>query len=226
MSQEFSTLESRLGHKFRDQALLARALVHCSAGSEEGIADNETLEFLGDAVVGLATSNLLMSLFPELDEGDLSRRRAALVNGRQLASLGQDLGLGAWLKLGKGEEKSGGREKQSILAAVYEAVLGAIFLDAGFDTAQAAVKSHFGPRLEAAETLSEDPKSHLQELAQGLGTSLPVYATTAVSGPDHARHYEVKVSLEGRVLGQGQGPSLKVAEREAASRAIGRLAGG
>lgn len=213
-------LERRLGYAFSDRELLRTALTHRSHGVS-GRANNETLEFLGDAVVGLAVSAHLLRAWPAANEGRLSRRRAALVNAETLAAKGAALGLGPLLQLGRGEEKTGGRGKRSILAGTFEALLGAVFLDGGFVEADAVVARLFAsdiavePGAEAGEF-----KTRLQELAQRLFRATPQYAVLRESGPDHARHFESRVNVAGRVLGSGSGESKKVAEQEAARQAL------
>jgi ribonuclease-3 len=216
-------LEERFGHRFSDRALLERALVHRSASAETGAGDNETLEFLGDAVLDLAVSELLIRRHPEFDEGQLSRLRAAMVNARYLAQLARELDIGAFLKLGKGEQKSGGRDKESILSAAYEAVLGAVFFDGGYRAATRAVERQLGRAVDEARLHGLDPKTELQELLRQTAAAEPDYRVASVEGPDHARSYEVEVHVAGATVGRGKGPSRKSAEQEAARRAYATL---
>jgi ribonuclease-3 len=217
------TLEDRIGHAFGKPHLLALALVHRSALARAG-QNNEKLEFLGDAVLDLAISDLLMSRFPTADEGELSKRRAALVNARVLAAKAAALNLGAELRLGKGEEKSGGRKKVSILAAAFEAVIGAVYLDGGFGAAREVVSHHF--REDLARPGGESPidhKSRLQEITQQLFRETPSYALVQASGPDHDRAFVVEISIAGRLSGRGEGKSKKEAEQQAALEALAEI---
>ncbi len=216
-------LEERLGYLFARKALLEQALCHRSSDGRVG-AQNERLEFLGDAVVQIVVSDLLFRRWPEADEGALSRRRAALVNARVLAEKARSLRLGLALRLGRGEEKTGGREKDSILAGALEAVLGAVFLDGGFAAAQDVGRRLF--ETDVAEPIGGeqgDFKTRLQEIAQERLRSAPAYELLRASGPDHAKEFEVRVSLGGEVLGVGVGPSKKRAEQAAARAALERL---
>ncbi|RMF25606.1 MAG: ribonuclease III, partial [Deltaproteobacteria bacterium] len=201
-----------------------QALVHPSVDPEGG-RDNQRLEFLGDAVLGLIVGESLMRELPEVDEGTLSRLRAALVSADSLARLAVDLGLDERIRLGKGEEKTGGRSKTSILAACYEAVVGAIFLDGGYEAARRAVASHFGEDLWERARRHRDYKSALQELTQARYGSVPEYRMVDVSGPDHARRYRIEVIVEGKVCGVAEGGSRKRAEQRAAREAIEAIAG-
>jgi len=217
------TLEQALGHRFADPDLLERALAHGSLNSAPDVCDNETLEFLGDAVVSLAVSESLMRSHPEFDEGRLSRGRAALVSARGLAAVAEEIGLGRFLRLGKGEEISGGRLKTSILASCYEAVIGAVFLDAGYVTARDVVRRHMQSRLETSGAAYIDHKTQLQELVQARFKVTPTYRMLRVSGPHHARTYHTVAELNGETLGTGHGPSRKDAEQAAACEALKRL---
>jgi ribonuclease-3 len=217
------TLAERLGHVFRDFALLALALVHRSARGRAG-QNNEKLEFLGDAVLDLAISDLLMERFPNADEGELSKRRAALVNAGVLAAKAFAVDVGADLRLGKGEEKSGGRSKPSILAAAYEAIIGAVYLDGGFAAARDLVARHFAAELSPGTRDSPiDHKSRLQEVTQRLFHATPAYGLVAASGPDHARAFVVELRVGGKLYGRGEGRSKKEAEQRAALAALAEL---
>lgn len=218
-----SLLESRLGHRFVRPEHLTVALTHRSFSPEE--ANNETLEFLGDAVLALAVADLLMERFPRAREGDLSKMRAALVNAETLAQKARDLDLGPHLRLGKGEEKSGGREKESILAAAYEAVLGAVYLDGGYEAARRTIGAEFGVDVAAqlgAE--SRDYKTRLQEITQRLFRETPVYTLVEESGPDHEKLFVSEIAIAGRSCGRGVGRSKKMAEQAAAMTALATLA--
>lgn len=214
-------LQGRIGYRFSDQSLLDAALTHASALAEPGPRRMEQLEFLGDAVLGLVLGDLLLRQHPEATEGELSQYRAALANTQSLARKARWLGLQSALCLGRGEEKSGGREKESILAAAYEAVLGAIYLDGGCEAARACVASHFDVELRQRPRRARfDPKTALQELCQQRFGSLPRYVTVEQSGPDHARRFVVEVTLGERTLGRGSGRSKREAQREAARVAL------
>ncbi len=216
-------LQERVGHDFGDRKLLEQALVHPSLAPESG-GDNQRLEFLGDAVLGLVIGERLMQQLPDLDEGALSRLRAALVSADSLARLAVDLGLDERIRLGKGEEKTGGRAKTSILAACYEAVVGAIFLDGGYEAARRAVARHFGGDLRARARKYTDYKSALQELTQARYGAAPEYRTVDVRGPDHDRRYRIEVVVDGVVRGVAEGASRKKAEQHAARKAIDSIA--
>lgn len=226
-------LQELLGHRFRSVDLLHQALVHRSYAherSETGGGDNERLEFLGDAVLSLIISHMLLMKFPQADEGNLSRMRASLVNESRLAAIAADLGLGHLMRLGKGEEMSGGRAKPSILADAVEALLGAVYLDGGLDAAFRVVRRFFEEKLEqvAAEEdplrrLDKDFKTQLQEATQAKKRLVPQYDVEREEGPDHDKIFYVSVSLEGRVLARGMGKSKKAAEQDAARKALAAL---
>lgn len=216
--------EERIGYAFERPELLGLAFVHRSSVIRSK-PNNEKLEFLGDAVLDLAISDLLMERFPDADEGELSKRRAALVNAKVLAAKAAVLDLGASLRLGKGEEKSGGRAKASILAAVYEAVIGAIFLDGGYGPARAAVLRHFQTDLDRPPVGSPiDAKSRLQEITQRVFRETPTYTLAAEIGPDHDRAFTAELTVGGRVRGRGTGKTKKEAEQQAAEMALAALA--
>jgi len=217
-------LEELLEHAFSDVALLARALTHSSRAHEEGdaIGGNERLEFLGDAVLDLVTSELLMRRRPDAREGALSRARAAAVNQAALAECAHRLDLGRHVRLGRGEEQSGGREKPSILANVFEALLGALYLDGGLPAAARFIERHVGPALDSKRTVT-DAKTRLQELLQRRGLAAPEYALIRSEGPDHAREFSVQVQSGDDVLGKGSGRSKRAAEQAAARAALSLL---
>lgn len=224
MDDLHAALEERLGHRFADPTRLLVAVTHRSY--RPGAANNETLEFLGDAVLALAVSELLMCRFPGVREGDLSKRRAALVNAASLARKAEALGLGRWLRLGKGEERSGGRAKAKILAGAYEAVLGALHLDGGYEAARNAVAREFADDLAAcAGPAAEDFKTRLQELTQQRFREAPTYTLVEERGPDHAKQFVAELALGGRPLARGEGRTKKAAEQAAARRALERLTG-
>ncbi len=193
-------------------------------GADQG--SNERLEFLGDAVLDLLVSERLMEVNSGADEGTLSRARAQLVNTPALAGRARALELGCWLRLGKSEERSGGRDKESILANLFEAVLGAMYLDGGLGPVRSLVAREFGPDVAQAassECPPQDAKSRLQELLHTLGEPGPVYAITAECGPPHAREFDVEVSVGGQVLGLARARSKRAAEQGAAQGALRRL---
>jgi ribonuclease III len=214
----------RLGYRFKEPRHLQTALIHRSFASEQGkhfAVDNETLEFLGDAVLDLSVSYALFHRFPNLREGDLTRLRAALVNEGHLAVMAQGIGLGEHLLLGRGEEASRGRQKSSILASGYEAVLGAVFLDGGYEPAAAMIERQFDPWLSAEQqSLFIDSKSRLQELLQEKYNEAPVYILENEEGPAHRKLFTVSVRFRDVVLASGSAGSKKEAEQRAAALAL------
>lgn len=214
--------EARLGHDFRDLALLDAALTHRSASKR----NYERLEFLGDAVLSFAVAVLLYREYPQADEGDLSRYRAALVSGSTLADVATGLDLGAQLRMGSGELKSGGYRRSSILADALEAIFGAVYLDGGIAAASAVIERLFSARLAElpqAQAL-KDPKTRLQELLQGRSLRIPVYAVEDVSGEPHEHWFVASCEVEALGLReQGEGSSRRRAEQEAAERVLRRL---
>jgi ribonuclease-3 len=229
-ARDLDSLEAALGHRFGERVQLERALSHRSWANEQKGGprlDNEKLEFLGDAVLALVVGQLLMERHPELGEGELSVARARVVSEVGLAQAAADLGLGAYLRLGKGEEKSGGRSKASLLADALEAVVAAVFLDGGLDAAR-RVATRLFDRLIAevgkAGGGDADAKTRLQELAQARLKSVPDYRLLGESGPDHDKRFEVAVVLEGREWARASGRSKKAAEQLAAAIAADELA--
>ena len=201
--------------------MLAKALAHRSWCSEtEGAQSNERLEFLGDAVLGLVVTDHLFRTYPDLPEGELAKVRASLVNSEALAEVAAELQLGEYLLLGKGEDASGGREKPSILADAMEAVIGAVYMDGGWDAASDLVMRLLGDRIEtaAAGPGGQDYKTRLQELSARVFEQLPRY-DVADEGPDHAKRFFATVSLDGERMGVGEGRSKKQAEQAAARQA-------
>jgi ribonuclease III len=227
--RDLSRLEVRLGYTFREAAILDRALTHRSRANEDATGstvDNESLEFLGDAVLGFVMADLLFRDFPQFDEGQKSKIKASLVSTATLGTLARRLGLGEHLALGRGEEKTGGRMKQALLADSYEAVIAAIYLDGGIEAARAFVVREFAEDLEdvrSPEFWGRDYKSALQELAQSRELVLPEYTVAAESGPDHRKIFQVEVRVRGELVGAARGQSKKSAEQEAARKAIDRL---
>jgi ribonuclease-3 len=225
--QELSVLQDRLGYNFRDKKLLALALTHPSVAHESGVASahNQRLEFLGDSVLGVLLTRQLYEKFPDADEGALTKSRAKLVNASSLAEHGRTLGLGTHLILSRGEENTGGRERPSALADAFEALLGAIFLDGGFDAASQFVLQEFAADFVKLDepTGIENPKGELQELLQSRSPNAPEYQTVSASGPDHDRVFECVVQHEGVELARGRGKSKKSAESDAALAALKKL---
>ncbi len=227
---EMRDLESRLGYEFRDRQLIVQALTHrsCLSDGAESLHDNENMEFLGDAVLELAISEMLYRHFADrYREGDLTKMRAYLVSEPRLAEKAGKLGLGNVLQLSRGEEKSGGRERPSILADAFEAVTGAIFLDGGFEAARSFLERQFLPSIELVphRGLLNDYKSRLQELTQKYFHFVPSYRTISVSGPDHDRTFEVGLFFSGREVSRGTGRTKKEAEQKAARMAIENFEG-
>jgi ribonuclease III len=215
-------LEERLGHRFVRGEHLLDALTHRSFAVDQ--ENHEKLEFLGDAVLALAMSDLLMARFPEAREGELSKIRASLVNADVLARHARAHDLGRLLRLGKGEERSGGRDKGSILAAAYEAVLGAVYLDAGYEAARAVVERDFaGDVAEHLRLGLRDYKTRLQEVTQRLFRETPIYTVVEESGPDHEKRFVSEIAIAGQTRGRGEGRTKKAAEQEAAMQALARL---
>lgn len=219
-----------IAYQFRDKELLRLALTHPSVAHESGMATahNQRLEFLGDAVLGLALTQKLYEQFPGSDEGSLTKARAKLVNRKTLAERARALGLGAHLILSRGEEVSGGRERTSALADAYEALLGAIFLDGGYEAARGFILSEFAGAFGelTALPLIENPKGELQELLQARSPHAPEYLTLQIAGADHDPLFECAVHHEGVELARGRGKSKKAAESEAAVAALKRLKSG
>jgi ribonuclease-3 len=231
MSTETASLQTRLGYEFKNPALLELALTHPSYLPEHpGTRDsNQRLEFLGDAVLQLVLTEELFRLFPQDREGPLSRRRASLAKGISLVTLARDLGIDANLRLGTSEESTGGRTRASTLEDAFEAIVGALFLDSDLATTRRVVLALYGPlpqRLAGTEG-EDNPKGRLQEMIQPVhGNHALRYEVTGIEGEDHAREFLVAVSLNGRELGRGRGPSKKSAEEAAARVALVTLGGG
>ena len=225
MSDGAVRLAERLGYELAASSLLQQALSHRSWCAEQGGApSNERLEFLGDAVLGLVVAEYCFRRFPEMPEGELAKVRAAVVNARVLAEVADELDIGDALLLGKGEEASGGRTKPSILADALEAVIGALYLEAGWNPAEQMILELLGPRIEvaAAEPDGFDQKGLLQELTVRQGEGVPRYVVVG-SGPDHDRQFEAAVFVNGIQRGAGVGGTKKDAEQEAARQALSEL---
>jgi len=222
-------LEQDLGVEFREPGLLKLALVHRSYLNEQGGSPSdsyERLEFLGDAVIELAVSTRLYEFLPNHSEGDLTKARANLVCGESLARIADRLGLGDHLLLGKGEEATGGRQRESTLAAAMESVVAAVYLDQGFEAARSFVLRIMAPELDQffhRGTAPDNPKSRLQEYIQGTGGATPHYKLASSEGPDHDPWFNVDVLVESEVIGRGQGGKKADAERAAATDALEKL---
>jgi ribonuclease-3 len=216
-----------LGYTFADTSLLLDALTHSSFKNENpnlSSGDNERLEFLGDAVVDLVAASLLYVQFPDADEGELTRRRADLVSEKGLTEAAEAIGVGAAMRLGKGEEKSGGREKPRLLSSVLEACIGAIYFDGGAEAAFASARRIFEPRLHTAAPGHRDAKSRAQEWAQAHLGSTPSYQLVSSEGPDHEREFTVALELNGERVASGVGRSKVDAEQAAAEAALSEWA--
>ncbi len=217
----------RLGFHFSDRLLLSRALTHRSYINEhpEAVEDNERLEFLGDAVLDFITGAWLYNRYPDMMEGDLTRMRSALVHTEQLADFGREIGLGRALRMGRGELQGGGRDRSALICDGFEALIGAIYLNGGIDAAREFMEPFL---LGVADEIlinrrNEDPKSKLQEWAQGEGMGSPRYETASAVGPDHLKKFEIIVIIGGQVYGKGTGLNKQTAEKAAARAALERL---
>lgn len=220
--------EKNFGYSFKNKDLLKRALTHKSYTNEQQLSPlnhNERSEYLGDAVLELSISHLLMERFKTRPEGELSKFRAAVVNESQLYELAKEVDLGEYLFLGKGEEQSGGRDKPSLLSDAYEAVLGGIYLDRGFKKAFQVIERHFAEAIErvGSKGFERDYKTRLQEKVQGRFKVTPRYKMTKAVGPDHEKTFEIHLYVRETLLGVGHGPSKKSAEQKAARQALKEL---
>ena len=226
---DLEQVESRLGHRFADRTLLLRALTHRSYANEqgEGVEDNEVLEFLGDAALGLIASDLLCRRMPHLSEGQMSKLKSILVSADTLGNFARRLGLGRFVRLGRGEEKTDGRNKNSILANTVEAIIGALYLDAGLEQARTFSLGMLEPVLRQGVAAGGRPvrdfKSALQERLQSRGLALPEYEVIEEAGPDHDKTFSVQVRVGGVFAGRGSGRTKKRAEQAAARQALERL---
>ena len=230
LADEFEDLQQRISYQFRDRDLLEHALTHKSRVAEDvsgDMLDNESLEFLGDSVLGLVVADMLFRQFPELSEGDKSKIKAAVVSMQALADQAGRLELGNQLLLGKGEEKTGGRFKQGLLANTYEALIAAIYLDGGLDAAGNFIRREFQGTIDAArraDILGSDYKSALQEKVQSAGGNPPEYHVVSEEGPDHRKVFSVDVVVAGKTISHGAGRTTKKeAEQEAARLALTNL---
>ena len=223
------TFETATGLIFNDKSLLLRALTHRSFLNEYPefpMADNERLEFLGDAVLDFLVGEFVYHRFPEMQEGDLTNLRAALVRREALADFALQMDLGSFLRMGRGEAESGGRERPATLCAAFEALAGALYLDQGLERVKGFVLPFIEPELARVqqEALEKDPKSRLQEWSQAELHATPHYHTVAERGPDHAKEFTVEVTIGGEAYGRGEGLSKQAAEQAAAAEALERLA--
>jgi ribonuclease-3 len=226
-----SALQKKLGYSFRDPNLLLRALTHSSFAYEapdRAPGDNEVLEFLGDSVLGLVVADFVCSAYPALSEGELSKLKSSAASTLALAELAQKTRLDKLLRLGKGEEKSGGRKKKTILADAFEAVIGALYLDGGYPEARRVLRPFLEAtfkKIKAKDVLINNYKSALQEYFQKQDWPPPVYRTVESTGPDHRRTFTVEVGRGARPLGRASGPSKKAAEQKAAQKALKKIWG-
>jgi len=229
---ELEPLERRIGYRFKDRGLLEHALTHRSRVHEDasgGVIDNESMEFLGDSVLGFVIADMLFREFPQHNEGQKSKLKASLVSSASLARLGTDLNLGEFLILGRGEEKTGGRFKQAIIADCYEALIAAVYLDGGVEAARQFIASQFAELMEEARrtgadaAFTDDWKSALQEWLQSRGRGLPAYRLAEELGPAHRRLFVVEVVVEGQAVARAEGKSKKEAAQSAARAALEKL---
>jgi len=221
---DLSEFEQKILYKFNEITILEEALSHSSFINEqddENIKDNERFEFLGDAVLNLIVGHILIQRYPDLNEGDLSRMRAGLVNESQLANIARAIDLGSFLRLGRGEIQTNGREKNSILADTFEAVIAAVYIDGGFDEVFKMIEKHFSDLLNsiAASLYDHDYKSRVQELVQESHKIIPQYRVLQESGPDHDKTFKVQLDVR-EVRTEGIGKSKKMAEQDAARKAL------
>jgi ribonuclease-3 len=229
---ELEPLERRIGYRFKDRGMLEHALTHRSRVHEDasgGVFDNESMEFLGDSVLGFVIAAMLFREFPQHNEGQKSKLKASLVSAASLARLAERLNLGDFLILGRGEEKTGGRRKHAIIADCYEALIAAIYLDGGIEPAEKFIAREFASLIEearrtgAAASFTDDWKSALQEYLQSGGRGLPVYRLAAEVGPDHRKSFVVEVMVDGEAVAKAEGRSKKEAAQLAARAALERL---
>lgn len=218
---DYEFIEEKIGYTFTNRSDLAAALTHRSALGFKERADYERLEFLGDAVLDLAVADLLIETHPEAREGELSKMRAALVNTQALAAIAKRFDLGPFIKLGRGENTSGGQDRPSILADVMEAIVGAMYRDGGFEKSIEVVRNIFGDSLK--EVTPFDPKTELQELLHAAGSEPPEYLLEMVEGPEHQPTFVTVVIIDGEIAGRGKGPNKKAAQQLAAAKVIDRM---
>ncbi len=226
---ELEPLERRIGYRFRDRGLLEHALTHRSRVHEDasgGVFDNESMEFLGDSVLGFVIADMLFRQFPQHNEGQKSKLKASIVSATSLARLGEKVGLGEFLILGRGEEKTGGRRKHALIADCYEALIAAVYLDGGIESARGFIERQFAGLIEEARrtgahaAFTEDYKSALQEWLQSHDRGLPSYRLAAELGPAHRRLFDVEVLVHGEPIARAEGKSKKEAAQAAARKAL------
>ncbi len=231
LRDEFDALQQAIDYRFRDRGLLEHAMTHTSRANEDvsgGVTDNESLEFLGDAILGFVIADILFTEFPEFNEGQKSKVKASLVSTATLARQAERLTIGDHLLLGRGEEKTGGRYKQALLADGYEALIAAIYLDGGMEHAHAFISREFARLFDDVRRdglVGQDFKSALQEHLQSHDQPLPEYRLAGTLGPDHRKLFQVEVWVRDEVLAEATGSSKKEAEQEAARLALAKLAG-
>jgi ribonuclease-3 len=223
-ADKLEQLQLSLRYRFTDYTHLLQALTHPSFDNEQdsGGGDYQRLEFLGDAILGMLLAETFFARFPEADEGELSRYRALLAEQGSLAGIAREQGIGEFIRLGRGEEQSAGRDKDSILCDVFEALIAAVYLDGGIEAARRVVLGLFDDLLDApwGQTVSRDAKSELQEALSARGLPPPEYRLAEESGPPHDRQFRFLVLMEDRVVGEGHGRSKKIAQQAAAMRAL------
>ncbi|MCB9988237.1 MAG: ribonuclease III [Rhodospirillales bacterium] len=220
LPQRIDSLQKKLAIRFQDLSLLEKALTHASMGP----ADNyERLEFLGDRVLGLVMAKILFETFPQEDEGDMAKRHAVLVQGKTLAQIAREIDLGDFMILSESERAAGGGNNDNILADGMEAIIGALFLEQGLDVCMDLIKRLWGDRILVMRRPPRDPKTALQEWAQGRGLPLPLYEELAREGPDHAPEFHIQVSVEGFDSADATGASRRKAEKDAAAKLLARL---
>jgi ribonuclease-3 len=219
---DFSELETRLGHSFADPRLIERALTHLSAPEAVGANSYQRLEFLGDRVLGLAVSEMLYEAYPQAPEGDLSVRLARLVRRETCAEVALEWEVGAHVRLGAGEKRGGGAKKAAILGDVCESLIGAVFVDSGFDAARALVRRSWEARMRADAAPVQDAKTAVQEWAQARGLAAPLYVEVSRSGPAHLPHFVMQVELAGFEPERGEATSKRAAEQAAARAFLDR----
>ncbi len=227
MAADLSDLEKTIGHNFKDSTLLRQALVHASAINthQDRTDSNERLEFLGDRILGLAIANMLYNRFRHEEEGALSRRFTALVRKEALARIAGQIALAPYLVLSQGEEDSGGRENPALLADACEALIAALYIDGGFETAERFIKAHWRDLLDEDPTPPKDSKTALQEWSQSRDLGLPEYTVVDQSGPSHAPTFTISVSVKGYADQQASGPSKRRSEQDAAAAMLDQITG-
>jgi ribonuclease-3 len=226
--EALSALQEEISYQFRDLHLLDLALTHRSYANERpggSFQDNERLEFLGDSVLNLIISHVIMERFPQCREGEMTRLRATLVNEKSLAGISKKLGINQYLLLGRGEALRGGSEKRSLISDAYEALIGAIYLDGGFDRAFRVVEKHFGPFLDQGLGDDGDFKTKVQQISQSRYGCLPRYRLSELKGPQHDKTFGAEIFIEGQPYGYGIGKTKKEAQQKAAKEALERISG-